>query len=793
MKIFITLVFAFNLIACYGQFTETSNPQGLIAGYGTTGFMGGGITFCDFDGDGLDDICVGTDPSQPARFYKNTGTGFSELVGFLPDSSEIKSINWVDTDNDGDQDLFITRFGKSPRFFENTGNLTLVDITDYSGIGDSSMNWPFWGASWGDINNDGLLEVFISNRASAGPNTNLLYLNLGNNKFLDITAAAGVADSNDLSFCSAWIDYDRDGFQDLYIANDKLAPNKLYRNNGDSTFTDVSAVSGAGIVIDAMSTTIGDYNNDSWLDIYITNTPGGNVLLHNNGDGTFQSVADSLGVGFYGIGWGASFLDADNDTDQDLYVSGMTNGSGGELPSAFYNRTGIDTFEVISSGFEMDTVPSFGNTIGDINNDGFPDIVVNNNMPNIFLFENTPNSNNWLKVTLEGTISNMNGVGSYIMINANNQNQWNYTLIGESLCSQSSFSEFFGIGNAAQADTLIVEWLSGHHDTLFNINPNQTLHVVEGMTQAFDTSIIASSFSACQGQSITLTCNSPDFVNWSNGQTANPLIITQGGTYYANLENEFGFTENSQSIQVNFTPLPAANPNVVDISCFGDSDGAITLFPQTSNGTSSIVWYDGQNGNSKNNLGPGWYSYTITDGLSCELIDSVEIIEPSPLSSTTGMFPETNSSGDGKAWVSVSGGTPPYQYFWNDQMAQTGDTAVALSGGNYIVWVLDQNSCSDSASVTVSNTLGLSHNGINMVHIYPNPSNGLFKFDLNHEQDGNVNYEIYNVQGKLLNNGTLEELKRRYFDLTEFEPGIYTLKLKILNTGGQQAFRLIKM
>ncbi len=791
MKYITSTVFVFSLLFANAQFTESSSAQGINASYGTTGFMGGGISFCDFDGDGLDDISIGSDPTQPARFYKNTGTGFSEIVGLLSDTSEIKQINWVDTDNDGDLDLFVTRFGKHPRFFENSGSLSLNEITAYSGIGDTNMIYPFWGASWGDLNNDGLLDVFISNRSDSGPSTNLLYLNLGSNKFQNITESAGVADSNDLSFCSAWIDYDRDGFQDIYIANDKSSPNKLYKNNGDSTFTDVSASSGAGIIIDAMSTTIGDYNNDSWLDIYVTNTPGGNVLLHNNGDGTFQSVADSLGVGFYGIGWGASFLDADNDMDQDLYVSGMTNGGTGELPSAFYNRTGVDTFEVVSTGFEMDTVPSFGNTIGDINNDGFPDIVVNNNMPNIFLFENTPNANNWLKVTLEGTVSNKNGVGSYLKLVSNGQTQWNYTLIGESLCSQSSFSEFFGIGNATQIDTLIVEWLSGHNDTLLNISPNQTLHVIEGMTQPFDTTLTASALVACQGQPITLTCNSPDFVNWTGGQTNNPLTVTQSGTYVANLENGFGFTESSESIQITFTALPVANANVQHISCHGDTDGEITLFPQTSDGTSTVTWYDSQNGNSKSNLGAGWYSFTITDGVSCALVDSVEIIEPDPITVSCGMLPETDSNNDGTAWATVSGGTPPYQYFWNDAMAQTTDTAVNVSTGNYIVWIVDQNFCSDSASIAVSNVLGIAGNDTPILQVFPNPSNGIFNFELENTEFETVHFDILNAQGKLLESGTLKDLNGRQFDLQKFETGVYTLRLKAENS--TQVFRLFKL
>ena len=141
--------------------------------------------------------------------------------------------------------------------------------------------------------------------------------------------------SSHLSFCSIIFDYNNDGFQDIYISNDKPDNlNILYKNNGDGTFDDVSEYSGAGIGINAMTTTIGDYNNDGWFDIYITNTPDGNELLRNNGDGTFTNVAEATATTFNSVGWGAVFLDADSDGLLDLYVSSDFDGSVGSFLSA---------------------------------------------------------------------------------------------------------------------------------------------------------------------------------------------------------------------------------------------------------------------------------------------------------------------------------------------------------------------------------------------------------------------------------------------------------------------------
>ncbi|QMU64902.1 MAG: hypothetical protein GKR88_11770 [Flavobacteriaceae bacterium] len=126
---------------------------------------------------------------------------------------------------------------------------------------------------------------------------------------MDISHSAGIVMASELTFCSVFFDYNNDGYQDIYISNDKPTYiNRLYKNNGNGTFDDVSVSSGAGIYINAMTTTIGDFNNDGWFDIYVTNTPEGNQLLKNNGDGTFTNIARPSGTDFNSVGWGAVFL-----------------------------------------------------------------------------------------------------------------------------------------------------------------------------------------------------------------------------------------------------------------------------------------------------------------------------------------------------------------------------------------------------------------------------------------------------------------------------------------------------
>ncbi|PTM11815.1 MAG: hypothetical protein DA407_00655 [Bacteroidetes bacterium] len=489
IKIIINVCFITFTLCSTAQisFIESSASQNINVSHGTTNYVGG-LSFFDFDGDGWDDLTFASGTGDPIYFFKNNNGNFSSLNLNLTDYlTDTRQINWVDIDNDGDNDLFVVSNDASNRLYENDGNMNFTDITSTSGI---SMNIMFsWGASWGDINNDGYLDLFLSNQDTFNRIApNLLYRNNGNNTFTDVSVSAGIDTSNHLSFCASFFDYNNDGWQDIYVANDRLVTsNILYKNNGNGTFTDVSAASGTDISINAMSTTIDDYNYDGWLDIYVTNTNAGNYFLMNNGDETFTNIAGSNGTKFDSIAWGAVFLDADNDTDLDLYVSGSGDGSFSLLPSAFYENLGAGIYSIPSNaGFANDIATSYSNAIGDINNDGYPDIsVINKGPDNNFLWTNNCSSNsnnNWLKVTLEGVTSNRMGIGSWIEISLGGNKQYRYTLNGEGYTSQNSNSEFFGLANSTVVDYVKVTWLSGVEDILYNVSVNQKLHIVESST-----------------------------------------------------------------------------------------------------------------------------------------------------------------------------------------------------------------------------------------------------------------------------------------------------------------------
>ncbi|NNL33692.1 MAG: T9SS type A sorting domain-containing protein [Flavobacteriaceae bacterium] len=464
-------------------FADRATALGMTHSAGTT-FLGNGITFFDYNNDGWDDVTMCSETGTALKFFKNVNGTFVEEVLITPAITyNTKQVNWVDIDNDGDKDLFVTSDTDGNRLFENTGSMTLVDITTTAGI--PTGNLYTYGASWGDYNNDGFLDVYISNRDEVGFSTpNYLYRNNGDHTFTDVSTTVGLNTDAHSSFCSAFFDMDNDGDQDLFVANDRnIYPNFLYKNNGDGTFTDISASSGAGIYMDAMSATIGDYNHDGWMDIYITNTFEGNIFLRNNGNETFQDVATSTGTEFNAIGWGSLFFDAENDMDLDIYVSGKLDGNPSLIPYAFYENHNDGTFsEPSPTGFESDNSSSYANATGDFNNDGLFDIVVSNDFDdNMFLWENqTTTTNNYLKIKLEGTVSNRDGIGSVIEIGIGANKQYRYTLCGEGYLSQNSSNEIFGLGSHTMVDYIKVTWLSGIVDYFYNVNANQLFNITEG-------------------------------------------------------------------------------------------------------------------------------------------------------------------------------------------------------------------------------------------------------------------------------------------------------------------------
>ncbi len=474
----------------YGQlyFTESADTLG-IDEVKTEASIGNGISMVDFDGDGLDDVTIGTQPGKPIAFFRNTGNGFVRMPDLVDHQGEAKQVLWVDYDNDGDKDLHVSTFEGISRLYQNQGDLKLVDVTGEAGL---PMEAFFsYGTCWADYNRDGWLDFYtIDHNFFIAQSRNHLFRNNGDGTFTDVTVSSGTLDPGKIPFCSAFMDVNNDKWPDIYTAADKLTFNTLLLNNGNGTFWDVSEASNADQRMNAMCVAVGDYDNNGWQDVYITNTPIGNALLRNPGSvgntryPVFEEVGGASGTGFYENSWGANFLDADNDGYLDLYVSGSVDGSDA-VSAELYHNNGDGTFSVPEdAGMEGDTTRSFCNAIGDLDQNGFPDIVVINNPPyqhQVWMNE-SPSGNNWIKVKLRGVLSNRDAIGARIEAYTQGQYQQRFTHCGIGFMAQNSETEIIGLGTYNRVDSLIITWPTGHQDRLYDLEPGQLYAISEGMT-----------------------------------------------------------------------------------------------------------------------------------------------------------------------------------------------------------------------------------------------------------------------------------------------------------------------
>ncbi|MGA2696926.1 MAG: CRTAC1 family protein [Terriglobales bacterium] len=491
--------------------------------------MPGGVALLDYNNDGLLDIFLVnggriTSPMQvPEGFDRHDPKYWNRLYrqnkdGSFTDVTERAGLNNAgdgnygmgvavgDYDNDGYPDLYVTSYGKNI-LYHNNGDGTFTDVTAKAGVAGGG-----WSVSAGffDYDNDGKLDLFVTrymewdtkHSKDCGGNyhtycppeefpatTNILYHNNGDGTFTDVSAKSGISAKKGRGLGVAFADYDGDGFTDIYVANDGMQQ-YLFHNNGNGTFSEVGLESGAALSEDGrrlsgMGVVFQDYDNDGKPDVIVTELPREIYgVYHNDGNGTFSYRSLETGLGMLSSGssgWGVGLEDFDNDGLKDLFVAQghvLDNVEKIdpslhylELPLLAMNRQG--RFEGVDPGTTT-LMAARGAAFGDLNNDGWQDVVVTQlgGPPQVFM--NHGGTARWLTINLRGTRSNRDGYGARVQVNG----QTRFATSAGSYLSASDKRLHFGLGNADTAKVEIT-WPSGMHQTLKDVRADQILEVRE--------------------------------------------------------------------------------------------------------------------------------------------------------------------------------------------------------------------------------------------------------------------------------------------------------------------------
>ncbi|TCK68515.1 putative secreted protein (Por secretion system target) [Winogradskyella wandonensis] len=470
-----------------------------------------GVAVADYDGDNDLDIFVVArakdNPDSPktlSRLFRNNNDGsftdVTESAGLTDLLSQDEGggdwfglegqksgASWGDYNNDGFPDLFLT-YSFKVQLWRNLGNGTFVNLTSIAGF-DSLNDCRNTGATWFDYNNDGFLDIYVSDWDECA--SNQLFRNNGNNTFTDVTASTGIQATNGLaSYVALPFDFNEDGFMDLYISNDFDEPNDLYINNNGTSFSSQAQAFGVDTMGDDMGITIGDYNKDGYFDLFITAIDN-NFLLTNNGDNTFTENADTFGLGNTLWAWGTRFSDFDLDGDEDLYVVNGYEFENRSTEPNFYFRNlhaqGQNNFEDASQELNLNELTISVEAIDwDYDNDGDIDLYVTNNDGPSFLYENkTLNFDDaspalhWFKLDLQGTTSNRDAIGTIVKLTTANDTFIRYKS-GVGFLSQSLTPVHFGLNDETEILEIEISWPSGLVETYSNLSADVTMKAIEG-------------------------------------------------------------------------------------------------------------------------------------------------------------------------------------------------------------------------------------------------------------------------------------------------------------------------
>ncbi len=502
--------------------------------------MAGGVAVFDFNQDGYLDIFFanGADiltlqkssPKYSNRLFQNDGKGnFTDVTAKagLAGTGYDVGVAVGDYDNDGFPDLFVGGV-HSNHLYHNNGDGTFADVTVKAGIGKPDAQYgPLWsvGGAWLDVNNDGLLDLFVVNYLAwdpqkepsceaapgrldychpkfYGPTPNQLFLNNGDGTFRDISAESGLRAHPGKGMGAGVADFDLDGWMDVFVTNDKMV-NSLFHAKGAGKFEEIAfraglALAESGRFISGMGVDARDLDNDGYPDITFVALDNETFpVFRNLGRNRFQDITESSGMSRMSApmaGYSPTIADFDNDGWRDVFVSrghvqslGYADHTTVEQPNTVFRNSGRATFEALTAEAGLTAqAPSRhrGSAVGDLNGDGRLDVVVTAlSAPAEIWFNDSPGANHWIEFRLEGTKSNRDGIGARVKVVAGAKAQYDQVVFAAGYASSSAGPVHFGLGSAASADVVEIRWPSGVVQELKNVPGDRIVKIKEPVSR----------------------------------------------------------------------------------------------------------------------------------------------------------------------------------------------------------------------------------------------------------------------------------------------------------------------
>ncbi len=671
-----------------GQLEDVS-AQYIVSGSAGGSFSGCGLSCADFNGDGWDDITL-SETEGTIKLYAGGPAG-PELTQTLTGTGEGRGVLWIDVDEDGDLDLWVARFEGALELHIQGPDGSLTEEGVARGL-PQLEGWRPRGLSANDYDRDGDLDVYITTYHIDVQDAfypNLLLRNDGIGYFAEVAEDAGVGNGIQTTFQGGWLDYDDDGWDDLWVINDRLLfSNSLYRNLGDGTFEDVAPDLGLDVNLDPMTATTFDPDQDGDWDLFSTDVVNFAHQFFECTDTGYVDVADAVGVsGIPDYGWGGCVVDIDGDRREDLMVA--TNFFPSESPSdnrVYMNVESGLGFNENSALWPNEQYPLYNLGRFDLDQDRSPDIACHGSLPTVQLLRTTNDGGaSRLALRLVGTESNSHAVGARIKVHSGGKVQMQQVDAGADYQTQHTFTRFFGMGDLVSVDSIEVRWPTGITETWYGLSADTAAVLIEGTSTAALVEVERECPWEPQGWVLPFPSDSVAMIWNGLSVDADTVWATTSGLHMLEAtwwDGRFSWT---QTVGATVEPIPTLAVTVSLALCPWDS--ALVQWVAPDSGMVTVngeIPFDGV-----------WWESETLDSLSlvwmhpdgCLLDSVVSVVIPDPVNIEWTLLDAPCAGEVGEAAPTLSGGTPPWSVDW------MGLEPDALPAGDHSVQFTDAVGC----------------------------------------------------------------------------------------------------